>query len=281
MKSILLLCLIFLSCPIFSSEFLINISKTSVNENRDVFELDLLKFLLQKSGVTSKFIFTKPMSQERVSEELKKGTLDIYWMGTSNKLETGLIPIRFPIYRGLLGYRIFIINKKNINKFKKIKNLNDLQQLVGIQDRGWNDIPILTHSGLKPIEAPYKSIYKMLDAGRNIDYFSRGMTEAYNELEGEIKKLPNLMVEENILLTYKYPLFYFISPHNKVLSNTLHKAFKQSFDDGSFFRFFNSHKVIINALKKVNLSSRVKINILNPFLSKETEQLGELYWYSL
>ena len=53
-------------------------------------------------------------------------------MGTNQLREKKYLPIRIPIQRGLLGYRVFLIHKDNVALFKSISEPNSLKKLVQI-----------------------------------------------------------------------------------------------------------------------------------------------------
>jgi hypothetical protein len=54
--------------------------------------------------------------QGRAMDSLAKNELvDIVWTMTSHDREARLLPIRIPLLKGLLGYRIFIIRKRSTN----------------------------------------------------------------------------------------------------------------------------------------------------------------------
>ena len=73
---------------------------------------------------------TENMTQARANEEVKAGKLDLTWTTTDKVTEEELEPIRIPLFKGLLGCRIFIINKKNQHKFDQIKTFEDLKKLT-------------------------------------------------------------------------------------------------------------------------------------------------------
>jgi len=137
----------FLILTVTNSTFAVEIRLPSTFQyvEQDAFKLGLLKLALQKAKV--KYTITTSLtvhSQARVIAFLKKGSdrINLHWMGTSAQLEKDLLPIRFPIYRGLLGHRIFIIHKDDQGKFDDVKTLVDLQKYRGIQGIGWADIQI-------------------------------------------------------------------------------------------------------------------------------------------
>ncbi|HRH78435.1 MAG TPA: twin-arginine translocation signal domain-containing protein, partial [Cellvibrionaceae bacterium] len=91
------------------SEELRIMSRGDVNSN---YSLGLLKLALEKAGSSVKFNISEgdfaPMRQRK---ELVEGGLDILWTATSTDIEEEALPIRVPLYKGLLGHRILIVHK--------------------------------------------------------------------------------------------------------------------------------------------------------------------------
>src|SRR5690606_26443337 len=74
---------------------------------------------------------TDDFTQTRVNEEVRiGGRLDLAWIASDKELEETLRPIRIPLFKGLLGYRIFIINKDNQFKFDGIETLDELKRKI-------------------------------------------------------------------------------------------------------------------------------------------------------
>lgn len=254
---------------------------TSVNKERDSFQLDLIKFLMNKMNAKYKIESTTQIfTQARIISELKQGNLiNIHWMGTSAQLEKDFNVLRFPIYRGLLGHRIFIINKNDQKLFNNIQTLEDLQKFKGAQGIGWSDIAILETSGLEQHAAKYENIFNMINKGGRVSYFSRGLNEAFGEVESRENILPNLKVEDNIVLVYPFSMFLFINKSNEKLYTILKSGFEKAYEDGSFLEFFYSHPKIVESIKKSNLDKRLRIEIPNPFLTPDTLNIDNIYWH--
>ncbi len=260
----------------------IEIKIPKVSGYTEHFKSDLLKLIISKAdgehslsqaeaGYTS--------SRSRRSLNQKDSEINLIWAGTSNEYEQTLLPIRFPLYRGLLGHRVFIINQKFQTKFDKVKNLTDLQQMIGAQGIGWSDVEILEHSGLKQEQASYDNIFKMINKGR-IDYFSRGVTEAFNEVDTRKSKLHNLAVEKNILLIYPFAMYFFTGRDNIEVAKVLESGFKNAYADGSFMKFFYSHPEIKKVFNQASLNDRIEIKIPNNFMTEETLNLPEYLWHT-
>ncbi len=279
-RTIILLLTLFLYTHA-QEKVIINYPLTSNKAQRDNYHLSLLKFLLEKVNIDYTIKPTKTIyTQARAIKELKKGDkVNIFWMGTSPQLETELIPIRFPMYRGLVGHRIFIINKNDQKMFNHVKNLVQLQKFKGIQGIGWSDVAILESAGLKQHTAKYENIFKMINRGGRVGYFSRSINEAYEEIEVRDTQLKNLTVEKNIVLVYPFAMFFFVSPKHEYLAKKLNEAFLKSYKDGSFLEFFYKHPKIKLSIEKSKLNNRKRIEIPNPFLTPQTANINSNYWH--
>ncbi|MFQ3220752.1 MAG: hypothetical protein ACI96W_003131 [Paraglaciecola sp.] len=67
---------------------------------------------------------TIPMSQSRLIKSLQAGEiLDVTWLMTSKAREQNLLPISIPLLKGLMGYRLLLINKGHQYKFSNISTL--------------------------------------------------------------------------------------------------------------------------------------------------------------
>lgn len=255
---------------------------TSKYAERDAYKIGLLKLVLQKAKGEHKItISSTTYTQGRIITTLKGSSnkINLYWMGTSAEFEKDLRPIRFPVYRGLLGHRIFIIHKGDQAKFDSVKTLVDLQKYKGAQGVGWSDIKILRHSGLKQHETKYENIFKMVNKGGKIDYFSRGVTEAFVEVEARKDKLPNLAVERKVLLVYPFAMFFFTSRSNEELAGVLEEGFREAYKDGSFNKYFYNHPDIKKIFKEANIDNRIRIEIPNPLLTPETVSIPNKFWH--
>ncbi len=278
---ILILCFLTVFTLFGNEKVIINYPLTTKKIERDAYQVSVVKFLLEKANVNYEIRPSKKIySQARAMKELKKGEeLNLFWMGTSPQLEEELIPIRFPLYRGLVGHRVFIINKNDQALFNGVKTLNHLQKLKGAQGIGWSDIAILEASGLHQYVVKYENIFNMINNGGRVAYFSRSINEAYSEILLREKELTNLAVEKNITLVYPFAMFLFVSPKDKKLAKILNDSFKKAYLDGSFKKFFYNHPIIKESLDISNLDKRIRIEIPNPFLTTKTSKIDKKYWH--
>jgi len=251
----------------------------------DRYAYDLIIMLLKKTGEDVNMSHLKNVAnQSRKVALMKKGKLDIDWYGVDQKLEKELIPIRFPIFKGLLGHRIFITNKKFAeNEIPKIKTKQDLAKHVMLQGRGWGDVAVLRAGGFEVKEVgSYETIFKWTNMGREGHLFPRAVVEPYGELEARKANLTNLVIDDQIMVIYKFGMFFFVSPKNPKLAKILNDNFSKAQEDGSFDNYFANSDYIKSVLKQSEMATRKHIfRIDNPNLSSETNSIPSKYWLDL
>lgn len=250
------------------------------DKGRDTYPVAVLKLILEKSGQSYQMRSSQAeMTQRRALLSLEQNEeITVAWVGTSDIFEKRFRPIRFPIYRGLLGYRLFIIHKAQQSVFNKVTTLERLSHFRAGQGSGWSDIEILESAGLTVHAAPYDSIIKLI-SNRRVDYFPRGVNEAYPEVHAQIKEYPELAVEERLLLVYPFALFFFVNRDNEALAQVLESGFEKAYEDGSFVSLFNKHPHIIQILDRAKLGKRIRFDIPNPFLTPDTAAIAKEFWY--
>lgn len=255
----------------------------SKNDVRFLEQVELLKTALEKTkaeyGPYSLMQSKSDMNELRYIEEVKEAkAINVIWYGTNESIEKELIPIRIPIGKGILGYRIFLINKNNQNKFREIKTLEDLKKYSVGQGIDWGDVKVLEAAGITVVKGNnYEGLFGMLATSR-FDYFSRGVNEAYDELETRKDKFPNMTVEETITLYYPWPYYFFVSPKTPKVAERIEKGLNIMIKDGSFDKIFNKYNR--ESIIKANLKGRKIIKIKNSFLPKKTPLERKELWFT-
>ncbi len=234
------------------------------------FELldEVLKRTVSDWGPYVEQPYTEPMSVARSHlEVLKGGLINVMISDAGHKeLDEGMIPVPFPIDKGLLGYRVALIDRRKQQKIAAVSNLEQLRSLKVGQGVNWGDVPILEHNRV-PVEVAttYDSLFLMLLAGR-FDLFPRGVTEVTLELAKYGRRYPDLAIEQHLLIRYPYPQFFYVSKSAPHLAARLTAGLEQMAKDGSFDALFN--KYFARSLRALRLEQRVTIDLDNPFLPK-------------
>ena len=264
------------------AEFTVKFALDGKDLERDKYKTDLIKLILDNSGIDySLYYYQEPGAHSVQIQRLKKGVITLRSLGATQEQENKFIPIRIPIFKGLIGYRVFLINKADQYKFDKIRSINDLQKLTGIQGYGWADIKIMEDAGLPQIAVKGKAIYRMVNRGGRADYFSRAVYEAAGELQTMKTAFPDVAIEKRIFLTYPFAMYFYITPQHSELAEKIRTSFQELVDSGQFDQFFYHHPYIRSAIEKAHLEDRIRFDLTNNYLSPETINLPKQYWFDM
>ena len=277
-RKLALVCLL----GLFSRSVLAEDGLIRVNDSSDPngpYAVKMIELALKHIDKKYKLVLTKePYSQLKIMEEVTNGNLELFWNSSNAEKENKFTPVRICLYKGLLGNRIFIINKNNQSKFDNIKTLDDLKKITIGQGKTWADTKILESNGLTVVKAnKYESLFLMVDGGR-FDAFSRGVHEPFGELESH-PNLKDLTVEKHLMLVYRMPFYLFTSKENKTLAKDLETGLNAAIADGSFDKVFFGDPAVQDVMAKADMKNRRAFFLDNPTLSKETPLDRKELWF--
>lgn len=185
-------------------------------------------------------VSSKKMEQGRAFAELLKGNIDVFIGSADAKREVSAKAIYVPLDRGLLGFRVCLVNK-NSPKFDKIKTPLDFIQRnlkVGLGSH-WPDRFIYEENGFKVITSPvYDSLFEMLKLDR-FDCFSRSVNEI--AIEVERFKETDIVQDDHIVFIYPNADFIFTNLKNESLQKRLDLGVNLSIEDNSFYEIFEKY----------------------------------------
>jgi len=254
----------------------------SANDTRFLDLVELLHGSLENTIKTDGPFTYRPaefaMNEKRYVIEAQKGTrINLIWCSTNEDIEKKLIPIRIPLRKGLLGYRIFLIRKEDQQRFAKIKTLDALKKLRVGQGFDWGDVNVFIHNGFNLVTgSTYERLFSML-TNRRFDYFSRGVNEAYPEWETRRDQYSQMMVEEKLLLFYPWPYYFFVSKKSPEIAARVEKGLNIMIKNGSFDEIFlKYHQKTIDRAK---MKDRILFKIDNTILTPKTPLNRSELWY--
>ncbi|MFZ4874557.1 substrate-binding periplasmic protein [Janthinobacterium sp. Mn2066] len=240
--------------------------------------LALLRLALQRSGKVYALRGSgQRMVQTRAMLEIELGTgsADIVWTMTSRAREAQLLPVRIPLDRGLLGWRVALVGAAQPQLLRHARTLADLRTLSAGQMRDWPDTAILQDNGLR-VEASsnYEGLFQQLAIGR-IDYFPRSVIEAEQELASHAH-LP-LAIDPYLVMRYPSAMYFFVSKQRPELARDLETGLEKALADGSFRQLFLQHfgKVI----QRLRLDQRRVLELHNAGLPPETPLHRKELWF--
>ena len=219
------------------------------------------------------------MTERRAAKELidNTGVVTVIWSSTSTEKETLMLPVRIPLRKGLMGYRINLTHKNNLETIQASNNSKQLTGMVVGQGLGWGDVAVYEANGFKVATSPlYESIFHMLNRGR-FELFPRGINEIFDEYAQHKAILPDIVIEPNISFYYPWPYYFFCNRNNPQLAARLESGLKQMIDDGSFQALFLRYNQ--EDIQKARLDERRLYVLENPMLPKETPLNDRKLWY--
>ena len=246
---------------------------------RERYFIELLQLAIKKSG--SEYLLqgqqAEPHSEKRAAQYLSQGKFDVQWLNTSTDMEENLLPIRIPLYKGLVGWRIFIIRKEDEGIFSTIKNIDDLKQFRALQGDSWPDTEILREHDIDvETSTDYLTLSLMLHRKRG-DFFPRAIPEVWQEISNY--RDFSFTVDRTIALHYPAAYYFFVHKRNAKLASAIQRGLENAILDGSFDTIFWKH--FKSALKQSDLTQRTIISIPNPTLPPETPLRDKHLWFSI
>jgi ABC-type amino acid transport substrate-binding protein len=220
---------------------------------------------------------TLRMVQARAIHEIATdtGTVDIVWAATSRARELQLLPVRIPIDRGLIGWRLALLHARQPQLLRQARKVADLAPLTAGQMRDWPDTAILQANGLRvDTSSTYEGLFQQLAAGR-IDYFPRSVIEAQSELASHAR-LP-LALDPHLVIRYPAALYFFVGRHRPALARHIAAGLEKMLADGSFRQLFQRH--FGRLAQQLHLSRRHVLDLSNQDLPEETPVARKGLWY--
>lgn len=216
-----------------------------------------------------------PMLQKRALASLDTNLLDIAWTMTSAERELNYLPIRVPLLKGLIGYRVAIVEESKRDMFTSVQSIRELKQFKAVQGPNWPDNPILKVNGIAVFEQPsWENMFMAVEKGY-IDYFPRSILEAWSELETYGK---NSVVDTEIIIYYPTAMYFFVSKNNPKLARRVKEGLDTLYDTGAFDEHFFNYPAHREALEKVKKHKRRIISLTNPYLPEHTPLTNSKYW---
>jgi len=238
----------------------------------------LLKLALEKTGVRYRLVPSQRIKQQsKALRQLRENIeVNVVWSMTDRQREEDLLPIRIPITKGLIGWRVMLTHKNKPFYKKVVNSLADLLVYSPVQGVDWPDTKILQANGFNVLGAQNHSEAKNLLSRQQADFYPRSVVEALSELRQEGAD-PDIRLKEEVALKYRAAMYFFVNKRNVTLARLLEVGLERAIDDGSFDKlFYQYHSEMIEQLA---LDKILYFELDNPLLPLKTPILEPKYWY--
>jgi len=180
------------------------------------------------------------LPKKRALQQLADGTkLQVVAGSLSGERAKNFYPIPIPLVKGLLGWRISLVNKNNQNILKDVKSLAQLSTLTGGGHHSWSDTKVLESNNLKVLKSDsVRGLFRMLDKSR-FDYFPRSAIKINKDLKSNDNY--DIAIDPYVLIKYPHAYVYFVNTEQAKLAKDIESGLLKAKADGSFDQIFDKH----------------------------------------
>jgi hypothetical protein len=213
-------------------------------------------------------------SQSQSYKQLELGNLDLMSSMTSFAREQSGLPVRYCLYKGLLGVRIGMGTPTAVAALEGIQTREALNQVKLGQVFDWPDYAIQTEAGLHVVRlTSVASSIERLKMG-TFQLLPLGIVEV-----APIARQYDLATVSSWAIVYPTAYYFFVSKKRPELAQRLEYGFEQAIKDRSFDQLFA--KRIGPLIAEADLDKRKLFPIRNPYLPKATPLARKELWHPL
>ncbi len=213
-----------------------------------------------------------PGNEESLVFTEKGHDLFVTIAGNQKFKEGDMIVIPHLLTKNLLGYRIPIIRKEDAGLFGGISRPADLQKLDHGIPETWSDATIFRHNGYNVVEeGNFDDIFDRLQ-NRLFDYSAYGANEVLGVYENRASKREGLIIDQNVLLFYPFPLVFYVNPDLPKMAERMEQGLQSIIASGKLDAIFDEHYGEIT--EQLNLDSRRIFVLDNPLIPDEFRDLA-------
>lgn len=245
---------------------------------RQVYERKVLKAILEATKEEwgaweiEESLEEYPGNEESLVFTEKGHDLFVTIAGNQKFKEGDMIVIPHLLTKNLLGYRIPIIRKEDAGLFGGISRPEDLQKLDHGIPETWSDATIFRHNGYNVVEeGSFDDIFDRLQNGL-FDYSAYGANEVLGVYKNRASKREGLIIDQNILLFYPFPLVFYVNPGLPKMAERIEQGLQSIISSGKLDAIFDEHYGEIT--EQLNLDSRRIFVLDNPLIPDEFSDLA-------
>ncbi len=270
-----------LASPAFGTEIVVTNPQKSTLDKRFEYPTEVLRRALERTkaeyGGYEIRRYPESLSRNRALAELELGKLTAFSAPTRPEWEHRAIPIRVPIRKGIMGYRLLLIRAADQDAFARVQAIGDLRKYRLGQGVQWSSAAAFRkHDFTVHGSTEYEALFAMLMHGR-FDYFPRSLNEVYTEFDLRKSKFPDMRIERTLAIHMPLPYYFFVTPKRPDLAKRLSAGLMAMVADGGldelFFRYHGA------SIARAGLKERRILSLTNPELPAETPLGNPAYWY--
>lgn len=249
-------------------------------DKRTTYPLAVLKLALKHTGVNyNLYPSQKVLTQGRAIKQLKANReISLVWSMTDKIREDELLPVRIPIYKGLIGWRLFLVTEDNYDVFNTFSTIQELRQYTPVQGHDWPDTKILQANGFEVVTATnFDEMFNIVRLER-AGFFPRSIVEIWSEMANpEYNR--GLRIEPHLAIRYPTATYFFFNKKNIVMKNLIETGLRRAIAAGEFDQLFlREHQ---HYIEQANIKNRIVFELENPVLPENTPLQEAQFWYTV
>ncbi|MBF7073006.1 hypothetical protein ISG33_06295 [Glaciecola sp. MH2013] len=257
-------------------------AKQSEIDTRNDYPLELLQAILKATEADFGQCALKavgPFNQKRTKQALLNRQVDIAWLPATASNNDRFLAIKVPLRKGLLGWRLLMVNTADVARFESVESLQDLQKFRTAFGADWQDLAVMkSNFDAMVLGSDYEQLFKMLHHGR-FDFFSRGLHEVADEIEYHKADGYDFSALGHLMLRYKAVDLFYLAPNNKELFARIRKGMNAIIVNGQFNELFYSYYA--HYIEQANMKDKAIFELENPDFPDEIEYKDPQLWFQL
>ena len=277
-----LACLVW-NAPVFAEDVIRIQLSQSDKDQRVTYKYELLKAALEitreEFGPYRLKVEVFRMNRERALVELIKGEIiNLHIAPADLDWEAVALPVRIPIRRGLLDYRLVLAHKDVSQLLSQVKSVAELKRYsVGLRKR-WTTTKILRELDFEIVESTtYDGFFSMLSLQR-YKFTVQGINEVFGVMEARKEELEDIRIVPGIAVKIPLPVYFYASLRTPRVAERIESGLNRLIDNGDFDRIFLRY--FEKSIQKAQLWERRIIDIGNPLLPKTVPYNEKKYWFN-
>lgn len=215
--------------------------------------------------------FTQNLSEKRLSVLISQGNaVNVQWGSPGTSVATAdVIPIPVDILRGMLGYRVCLVNGNKNSLFDSVKDTNSLHNIRIGQVAGWPDISIYEFNKINIVQSPtFENLFTMLSYDR-FDCLAVGVNEAAIIFNQKKNYVPTMDIDNHLLIAYYYPVYLYVNAKHPEIAKRLSRGMEKLQASKEFDRLFNRH--FRRGIDDLNIKARTVLCLESPLTPKKNQ----------
>lgn len=246
---------------------------------------ELLKLALALSSPGNEEIEVKRNVSAAQDEALgiieQGGGIDVYWVGTSIEREQRLLPVRIPIMKGLLGFRMSLLHKDTARLFYDMRMLEDIYQFSACLGADWPDADIFSANGFNVVRShEYRGLIADIMQKR-CDFLPLSVSEINAEYKDVKTDFPDIRLYNRVVFHYPFPMYFFVNKNNSLLAKRIELGLEKAIDTGAFDAYMRKSPVTRHLFPLEGWANVRFVTMKNPLLPTSTDTNNARYWIQL